>query len=448
MPALLKLRWIRVGLLSGLLLFYFSSPFATAKVTIAASIPKPVQTLKDAAEAAIRNNPDLLASADSYKIAIKQARQTFSGFLPSVTTEYTYGPEETQNSTSRTDGYQGFRDLMRREASVDASQLIFDANQTLNNYDEAKTNIIVAGDNYIDTRQNLLLTVVQVYTNILRLKETHNVYKKTFAVYRDILDKTKKNYKAGAGQKPEVSLAQSRVGQTEAEIKNLQSQREIANYNYFKVVGIKPENLTKVMLPHYKIPKTLMEAEQMGLRNNPALRSAASTIQANQYGVLSAKGKFFPKLALKADASRGMDLDGTKGSNNDQEVLLDATFNVFNGGADKANLDQARLELQQSVHQYESVKLSILENIRAAWDTFHSIKKQLPILRNTLKEEKYTAYAYNKQYIIGRRTLLDLLTVEGSVFRAKLALLNAKYDMIVSAYSLLAAMGKIEEQQV
>ena len=86
MPALLKLRWIRVGLLSGLLLFYFSSLFATAKVTIAASIPKPVQTLKDAAEAAIRNNPDLLASADSYKIAIKQARQTFSGFLPSVTT--------------------------------------------------------------------------------------------------------------------------------------------------------------------------------------------------------------------------------------------------------------------------------------------------------------------------------------------------------------------------
>jgi len=51
--------------------------------------------------------------------------------------------------------------------------------------------------------------------------------------------------------------------------------------------------------------------------------------------------------------------------------------------------------------------------------------------------------AYQQQFSLGQRTLLDLLDSENEVFRARTALVNTQYDEMYSMYRILNSMGML-----
>jgi len=54
-----------------------------------------------------------------------------------------------------------------------------------------------------------------------------------------------------------------------------------------------------------------------------------------------------------------------------------------------------------------------------------------------------TKNAYQKQFNIGRRTLLDLLNTENEVVDSKRTLINASYDQLFSQYRIFNSMGQL-----
>ena len=52
-----------------------------------------------------------------------------------------------------------------------------------------------------------------------------------------------------------------------------------------------------------------------------------------------------------------------------------------------------------------------------------------------------TVVAYEKQFRIGKRTLLDLLNTENELFESRKAYLNAHYSGILAKYRVLNATG-------
>ena len=412
------------------------------------TIATPVETIKDAAEEALRNNPALLASQANYDIAKQQLRQAQGQLLPTVNATYSYGRQGSFNTTTQAAGYTDYRYLTDRLANVTATQLLFDAGNTLNQVRQARANVVSNLQTFINARQALLLSVVNVYAQILQLKELDTTYQGSLAVYQDVLTKTERNFKAGAGERSEISLAKSRVIQTQAEMDDLHGQQQVARAQFVQVVGSVPRHLVGIDAPSYKIPATLEQAENIGLRNNAALKAAWAQVVSARYALASVKASFYPVLNANATADRDLNISGSPGSANQQQVYVQMTYNIFNGGSNQANLRATALRMQQALDQYDDTKRTVLENIRAGWDTYQAIKMRLPELAETVVQEQFTTYAYRKQYLIGRRTLLDLVTVEGSLFRAQTLLINGRYALVTSAYSLLAAMGEIEEPKV
>ena len=51
--------------------------------------------------------------------------------------------------------------------------------------------------------------------------------------------------------------------------------------------------------------------------------------------------------------------------------------------------------------------------------------------------------AYAQQFILGRRTLLDVLNVENEAFGAKASLLNEQINELLSQYRILTALGRL-----
>ncbi len=60
-----------------------------------------------------------------------------------------------------------------------------------------------------------------------------------------------------------------------------------------------------------------------------------------------------------------------------------------------------------------------------------------------LKPRRRTFVAYNKEYELGQRTLIDLLNSQNQYFNANVSLVTARGVTVFADYQLLAAMGQL-----
>ena len=71
------------------------------------------------------------------------------------------------------------------------------------------------------------------------------------------------------------------------------------------------------------------------------------------------------------------------------------------------------------------------------------LRQQLPFLREHELSTSKVKVAYQQQFQIGQRSLLDLLDTENELFDARRSLLNAQYDLKKQEYQWLALSNKL-----
>ena len=83
------------------------------------------------------------------------------------------------------------------------------------------------------------------------------------------------------------------------------------------------------------------------------------------------------------------------------------------------------------------------EGTRLSWSALTLSKKQKIFLQEHVDASARTVIAYEKQFKIGQRSLLDVLNTENELFEARKAYLSAEYDGILAKYRVLNATGLI-----
>ncbi len=83
--------------------------------------------------------------------------------------------------------------------------------------------------------------------------------------------------------------------------------------------------------------------------------------------------------------------------------------------------------------------------MRLSWVAHQVIKGQMEFFKNHQDSSTKAMEAYQLQFNIGQRTLLDLLDTANEMFVAKRAYLNARYDESYAAYRILASMGDLNQ---
>jgi len=137
------------------------------------------------------------------------------------------------------------------------------------------------------------------------------------------------------------------------------------------------------------------------------------------------------------------DIDGTEGHADDLSAMVRMRFNLFRGGSDAArkretayNINEARDVRDRSLRQLE-------ESIRLAWAAYETTGAQLPLLERQVEAARATRNAYEQQFNIGQRTLLDLLNSENEVLQARQSVVDARADHLLAQFRLLEAMGSL-----
>lgn len=400
------------------------------------------ETLQDAIQYTINENPEIQA-AKSERLAVEQEiSQAKAGYFPTVDIAVGAGWERSFNSSTKADGSQS-KSLGRDEASIQIRQMIYDGFATASevNRQTARTNsraYTVFGQAEITA-----LNAVEAYLNVLRRKELLALAEENLAIHQSTNEQIESRSERGVGRKADVDQSTGRLSLAQKNVLSEIGNLKDAQTAYLRVVGRLPHALEPVNSAADALPATFDQAVDAAIANHPILKSANSDIKSAIAQHATAKTAFLPRVYLELSASHNKDIDGIEEVNEDALAMVRLRYNLYNGGKDAAR----RKETAQLINQAKSIRdntyRQAVESMRLSWIAHQTVKNQMAFFESHKNSSIKSHEAYQKQFNIGRRSLLDLLDSANEMFVAKSAYANAKYDELFSQFRILASGGAL-----
>jgi len=425
----------------------YKSKFMTFSAVIISAIlmsqPIIAQTLLEAVDKTIKSNPSILAQSN-FSLSVNQTiNQARAGYYPKVDLNLGTGYERTDSPITRPNHNKS---LHRNEAGLTATQMLYDGFATKNSVDQTSSLAESSGYNVADTAETTSLRTIQAYIDVLRRQDLLSLTENNLKTHERINSHIELRANSGVGTKIDVVQSSGRVALSKANLTANKGNLEDARINYLRIVGNLPESLLDPSDDCCNnAPATVENAIKVAFYQHPALRSSIANHEASLAQQQGAKAPMHPRVDLELATNANNNLDGTSGHNNDSSAMLRLRYNLLNGGADKARIKETEYLSGREKSRALITKRQIEYDVRLAWNALNSVSNRLPVLKLHIESSEKTRDAYQKQFTLGLRTLLDLLDSENEVLAANIEYTNAYYDRIYACYWLTETMGELLE---
>jgi len=121
--------------------------------------------------------------------------------------------------------------------------------------------------------------------------------------------------------------------------------------------------------------------------------------------------------------------------------LIKVRYNLYNQGADKLNQEKLAATILKEKATRDNAKRDLQKSLKLSWHNYNATKKRIALLKKHQKYAKETLEAYQKEFSIGKRDLINVLDAEGEYYTARKALVEAEAAYEYSKYRLLDNMG-------
>ncbi len=400
-------------------------------------------TLQEAVDITIKTHPDILAASNERNAVAEEVNQALAGYRPTIDLAVGTGWESSDNPTSRaTYGHRNVH-MNRDEASIQLRQMIFDgmATQSEVKRQEARTESRAYG--VFGASENTALEAANAYIDVLRVQKLVDLAATNFEAHERTHDQIKLRSDRGVGRKADLDQSQGRLALARANLIAEQSNLRDAETNYLRVVGVAPESLSDPESPSSLIPATLEEAIGQALGNHPTLKSAEADVESAHAQYDTAQSPFYPRIDLELGATANNDLDGVDGHNNDVTAMIRLRYNLLNGGKDSARSEETAHLINQAAEIRNNTHRQVEQSVRLSWNALQTVNNQITYFEQYVDSSEKSRDAYQQQFSLGQRTLLDLLDSENEVFTARQNLVNARYDQLYAMYRILNSMGAL-----
>ncbi|PHS33575.1 MAG: type I secretion protein TolC [Methylophaga sp.] len=394
------------------------------------------ETLVEAVEEVINSNPNVLASINERQAAAEEIKQAQAGYLPTLDLAIGTGWEMTDSPATR-----GEVHFNRDEASLQLRQMIFDGMETKNEVRRLTARTDSRAYNIMGTSEDKALEAIEAYLNVLRRQHLVDLAITNLEAHDRTHDQINLRSEYGVGRKADEDQSSGRLALAKANLIAEQSNQIDAETIYLRVVGIVAEDLTDPDSPRSLIPETLDEAIALALEGHPTLKSAMADVESSNAQYDTAKSPFFPRVDFELGTTTNNDIDGVNGTNKDITAMFRLRYNLLNGGRDSARREETAYLINQATEIRNNTHRQVEQSMRLSWNALKTVDMQREYFEIHVKASKRSRDAYQQQFNLGQRTLLDLLDSENEVFVASQDYVNSQYDEYIALYRILNSMG-------
>ena len=415
-----------------------------------------VLDLETAQQIALADNPSLAAAAERIEQARQQIKQARSLYWPSIDA----GGSGTATRISENDaavqsllqkGTDVDRNSERYRLSLTASWLLFDG------FSRRFSNLIAEYGKQeneqarYDGMRLLLQSVAESYYGAQLALYNKNIAEADFSFNSKQAKEAKISMDAGAGSLSAVLNFQVQMNNARTDILLDERDYDLALYGLAVLLGRKsgrmPEGLKLASVEmveedefHELSTEHLLQAASVNrpdlLRQEFSLQRAESTVGVN-------KARFYPKVSLNGsvDGKREDDVS-FEGDDFGSILSVNLSYNLFNGGGDKARIAEAKASRREVARTLEQQRNKIQSEVRQAITRLQQARSQLFLQRASVKLVEQSRDLVEEGYRVGQESLARFNEVQRDLVRTQSRLALSLVSLYITRQALQTATGE------
>ena len=419
-------------------------------LAVLTALPLAAATLEDAVHQALITNPQLTGAAAAVRAAGHDVREARAGYLPSVDVDARFGEEHS--NIKQLNRRNNDDDLWRRESGLTVTQLVWDGMATASEVQRRVALLNGAEGSLQDTQNALAFKAVEAYVDVLRNRDLVDLARANVKSHDEVLKNVDAKSGSGVGNKADVAQARARLALANSTLTARQGGLHEAEARYVRVIGEAPGELAKPnAVPSGLVKEGMVDAnvlatatdaaQEEAITQHPAVMRSKADIEAALAIIRAAHAGYQPRVDLQGSLRRDNDVGGITGNRDTSSLMLVARWNLYRGGADRAQTLSAAERKTEADNKLDDTFRSIAENVAIAMESRATSESRLTHLQQYVDASQGTVEAYRAQFEISRRTLLDLLNAEDELFNARSNLTAGAYDDLTNVYFVDASKG-------
>jgi TolC family type I secretion outer membrane protein len=307
--------------------------------------------------------------------------------------------------------------------------------------DQAENLVRAGRAQLLSTEQLVLLQAVTAYVNVLRDIAVLELTKNNQDVIGEQLTATRERFDVGEVTRTDVSQAESRLAQANADRTQAEGNLTSSRAVYRQIIGMAPGTLTVPELPS-GLPSG--EEETIALsENNPTVTQVIFLERAARDGTDVVFGELLPTVSLIGQLAATDEVSSADRSSNSASIFAQVVIPLYQAGNVESRVRESKQLTAQVRQQLDEARRQVTQDATTAWQTLETARAQIESFRAQVESTRTALEGVQQEQSVGLRTVLDVLDAQQEVLSAEVSLVQARRDHLVAAYATLAAVGTL-----
>lgn len=431
-----------------------------------ATQPATALNLLQAYDMALQSDPKYAQATAARQSADENRPISIARLLPTI--GFTASADDVNN-----DNKTGFAALGgKRSDSYWNLSLNLKMNQPIYHHDywiqlgQADSLIAQSEADYHAQFQDLVVRTIKAYFHVLVQKDVLEFASAEKTAIARQLDQAQQRFDVGLIAITDIHEAQAGYDTALASEIKAQNDLESAREALREIIGETVEQVTSLsedaplQMPD---PADMRQWVERAGQGNLSVIAAQNGVDVARKQVSINQAGHYPTLDLVAshsvqDSSRDRPLTDAFGNVTGQQKMgpraetdsvgLQLNVPFFQGGAVNAKTRQARHELEKAQHRLDEMLRAADRGAKDAYRGVASSISQVKALKAAVRSSQSALEAAEVGLEVGSRTMVDVLTEQRNLFKAKRDYHQARYDYVVNGFLLKQAAGILSRDDV
>ena len=416
-------------------------------------------SLRQAVQFALQANPSVAVAEAGANASASRVEEARAGRLPrvnysesftrsnnpvfvfgSLLTQHQFGPDNFNVGTlNRPDALNNFRS----ELSLD--QAIYDGGQTRHAVNSAHLARQMTAEEQRRARMQVIAGAVKAYYGAVLAAENLKAAEQAQRSAQADLERAESVRAAGMSTDVDVlSIRVHLAAVTEQRIQRA-ADLEVAKSALNDAMGAALDarhTLTTPLKPLDLPEMELASLEREAPTTRPEARASRLAADLAQSQLDSTRSALRPQIGFHAAFETDRQQFLNKGGAN-WLASVGLRWNLFNGMADKARIDESSHWLERARAEEQRVDSGVRMEVRRAWADLRAAQQRIEVAKAAVDEADESLRITQNRYTAGMSNVTDLLRNETAVLESRTRYLAAVHDQRVAATNLELASGRL-----
>lgn len=287
-----------------------------------------------------------------------------------------------------------------------------------------------------EARQQLALRVVQNYGDWLAAYLKELAHQKSRARHERLGAQVKRRIEMGASSDSDLVLAISRLQTLESDQTVTRAQQQVALARLGQLLGqaLSPDLLKSAIEQPRPLLSSAQGAVDLALSINPALLKSRAQARAKEAAVAERQAELLPEVFIRAERQHGNHSAGGTAPFSRVFVGLSSRFGA--GLSSLSNAEGAQAEYQAALGEVELQMRAVSEQVLTDHALATSSNQRLQALNESLKSAQAVSESFDRQFLAGRKTWLDVMNAVRELSQTELQLADLQSAQVVLSWRL------------